>query len=550
MGSLTGFESKREEQFSTVQSGSVYEMTLRLYRTQDLVGSSPTVAHSRFEMYENETAFGASMASTANDTGAQPDFSHVTPPYYNGSAEVTFYYTASYSGRPTLDEIFTNTNLHFNRAGITSNFDSLQGSPAPLVPYGTSDRVMQIDQSFNLLEAVQTVPVGTTDQKNQWLIQSKYECPILNFANVSQSFAPATVPSPAGPTSPGTITPATLNTRGMWHQYGAIPTGSGEGVFVEIAKLQTSNPSLATIVGFSEGTPQRVGTVNQEYLLEEAIVAIPYKPSKIRRNFIKFTNETKQSRTYQQLTNAMQKYIFPPRFDFMQFNTVDPILMYVFEFSAKLSQQDLADIWQNLPPSISEKFETKEAVVEEKELLDLILDKEANTQWMVFKVKKRGIKDYEKYRRSLISTADLSAFPDTIQSPYSYNWPYDYFSLVELAKMDEKVQYASQDLRPFEAVTPERGPGPRNPVGAPTTITPPAAGSQTTRGPAQGTGQTTAALPPTPATRRPAQGAGQAAAAQPTAPATTTRGPAQGAGQAAAAPLGLTPRITRRGGNN
>ena len=230
----------------------------------------------------------------------------------------------------------------------------------------------------------------------------------------------------------------------MWHQYGSPITSSTAGCFTNIS--DDGSNSLADIVGFNKGIPQRVGAIKTELLLEEAIIAIPYKPSKNRRNFIKFTNKTKQSNTYQKLTAAMSKYIFPPRFDFMQFNTVDPILMYVFEFNAKLSQQDLADIWQNLPPNINEKFESKEAVVEEEELLGLILDKDSNTHWMVFKVKKRATANFEKYRKQLVSS-DLTALPpDSIDSPYSYNWPYDYFSLVELAKIEEKVQYRSKDL--------------------------------------------------------------------------------------------------------
>ena len=42
-------------------------------------------------------------------------------------------------------------------------------------------------------------------------------------------------------------------------------------------------------------------------------------------------------------------------------------------------------------------------------------------------------------------TSDTSAFSDTI-GQYSYNWPYDYFSLVELVKIDEEIRYVSTDL--------------------------------------------------------------------------------------------------------
>jgi hypothetical protein len=140
----------------------------------------------------------------------------------------------------------------------------------------------------------------------------------------------------------------------------------------------------------------------------------------------------------------MAKYVFPPKFDFTRFDTVEPILMYTFEFSADLTQQDLADMWQNLPPSIGETFEQEEVVVEDKELLDLIANNKEDVQWMIFKVKKRAAKDYEKFRRSLV-TEDTTSISSNI-GEYSYNWPYDYFSLVELITIDEAVQYVSDDL--------------------------------------------------------------------------------------------------------
>ena len=41
--------------------------------------------------------------------------------------------------------------------------------------------------------------------------------------------------------------------------------------------------------------------------------------------------------------------------------------------------------------------------------------------------------------------------------PYSYNWPYDYFSLVELVKLDAEIDFEPpKDREPFE---PPREPG-------------------------------------------------------------------------------------------
>ena len=153
---------------------------------------------------------------------------------------------------------------------------------------------------------------------------------------------------------------------------------------------------------------------------------------------------SKEESQYRVIASGLQKYVFPPRFDFVTNKSVGPILMYMFEFSAKVTKQDIADMWQNLPPDISEKFEQKEAIIDDDRILELLATKSNEIKWMVFKVKKRASKSYEKFRRSLV-TDDTSAIPDSIGN-YSYNWPYDYFSLVELVKIDETIRYSSVDL--------------------------------------------------------------------------------------------------------
>ncbi len=49
------------------------------------------------------------------------------------------------------------------------------------------------------------------------------------------------------------------------------------------------------------------------------------------------------------MVEKMKKFVIPPSFDFVHRRDIDPFAMYIFEFKHKLSQQDLADIWQNLP---------------------------------------------------------------------------------------------------------------------------------------------------------------------------------------------------------
>jgi hypothetical protein len=297
---------------------------------------------------------------------------------------------------------------------------------------------MQIDASLNLKDYFNTVPKGTATQSKTWLIQSKFETPVLNFANVT---ATQTATSNV---SPGQTPANLLKNTGMWHQYGNIPESSREGIFLSIEDIDpsvTDKESLAAICGFQSSAPQRVGGIKEAGLLEEAVVAIPFTTVNNRRQFF---NMDPASSQYAIATENLQKYIFPPKFDFMMHKTVEPILMYTFEFSATITKQDIADMWQNLPPDIGERFEQKEVIIDDGQILELLATQSSEVQWMIFKVKKRASKSYEKYRRSLV-TDDTSAIPESV-GEYSYNWPYDYFSLVELIKIDETVRYVSTDL--------------------------------------------------------------------------------------------------------
>jgi len=100
-----------------------------------------------------------------------------------------------------------------------------------------------------------------------------------------------------------------------------------------------------------------------------------------------------------------------------------------------------------LPPSIDEKMQSStEVIIEDRELLRVMAANNEDIQWMVFKVKKRAKRDFDIYKRSLVTT-DTSALAPKLRGPYTYNWPYDYFSLVELATIDATVQWTSGDMQ-------------------------------------------------------------------------------------------------------
>ena len=66
-----------------------------------------------------------------------------------------------------------------------------------------------------------------------------------------------------------------------------------------------------------------------------------------------------------------------------------------------------------------------------------------DTRWMIFKVKRRSEKSYYSVTED---EYDDSRFrfqigQSKIKPDYNYNWPYDFFSLVELVKVEADLKW-------------------------------------------------------------------------------------------------------------
>jgi hypothetical protein len=379
-------------------------------------------------------------------------------------------------------------------------------------PFWINYNAMQLDSSVNLFgkgivkktvnnetgEVSEVASSDTVRGKTRWIMQTKFETPILNF-NKYQKLGEngLTSPSYASESVP----------RGMWHQYGEIPEDPKVGVFLQVEDIprtwlkgalglkgtQANIKSLADLVGFSKD-PVRLGEVAAQKEISECVVAVPFIEEGATRKFFSIPRADidscigatkrevepgtfvaggppKAGDTVYQMVKKMQKYVFPPSMDFVKYKEIDPFAMYIFEFKHTLSKQDLADIWQNLPPDIGTKMEEAEASISHEllahELLgggavvkNGVLDDNAegngipsNIQWMVFKVKKRAKTNYfDKIVAKKGTTEDTSEVAlEGVSSSrtgkkdkeITYNWPYDFFSLVELVKIDAEVTFAN-----------------------------------------------------------------------------------------------------------
>ena len=402
---------------------------------------------------------------------------------------------SSFSMDELVSYIATSGTTFFN------NFDKTGGEPLqlgltdPTKTFSPIDNVkegflatrhqMQLNASMNLFSVENKTDftydpktgqkVLTDEKTRRWVITPKFECPVLDFSgNIGSVF-----------------TDKAYETRGMWRGYGDLPS-SGQGLHYNIRDsfpnkmppLALGNPVLGIEASptanittgslrqklFSNSSPVRVGDIAAEKEIREAVVAIPFTVNGNKKVFFPFvpakdsvvakslgrqvvnnilgTGEEVNPEVFvpgQSLIDQvqkMQRYVFPPRLDFINNETISPFQMYIFEFNHILDKQDLADIWQGVMPKISTKAEKQTTEISHfltnNELL-LGRDVTREIRWMVFKVKQKAENSYQKL---LAKSKGTDKFTDNNfgEQTYSYNWPYDFFSLVELAKIETSVQ--------------------------------------------------------------------------------------------------------------
>jgi hypothetical protein len=166
-----------------------------------------------------------------------------------------------------------------------------------------------------------------------------------------------------------------------------------------------------------------------------------------------------------QIIKNLDKFVVPPTMDFLAFrDKVDPIAMYFFDFEFEFNQDDLAHMWQNLMPPTGKIVKKSEVKVSHKLLLNELLGNvgsltgetiDNKLKWMVFKVKQRANMNYF----SKVAGTDADADPRYRtkfkagrsgegvgpESKFGFNWPFDFFSMVEMVKLESEIKFAPQE---------------------------------------------------------------------------------------------------------
>jgi hypothetical protein len=291
-----------------------------------------------------------------------------------------------------------------------------------------------------------------------WQPQVKWECPTadLNFYALSAKLTNSSGNDSGGGSNGDAI-------RGIWHQYASL-SNNNDGLFLSVRNSNVNTDltgSLLDVVGFDKSARTKIGKIASSRVISETLLVIPYYLNDCgEEKYFDIDIDTFE-RLYTTNTGIVgemklisRNYVLPPQMDFIRLrdqtrrrlekpdygSIKSPFIMFPFEFKATLTQQDLADIWQGVLPTSADVAEVD---YQEKEffignyLKDLNYKLPDNTRFKVFKVKKRAVVNYEEINYKSLGYA----YSDT---SYGYNWPYDFFSLLEMAEVRAEMTYGTE----------------------------------------------------------------------------------------------------------
>jgi hypothetical protein len=497
-GSMNVFKSSELKDWKVFEIGKKYYFDLIMKKSEDLVmmesyaSDRHITGSSDIEKTFNGRYFGWPVSKQRDELRTveedyvahnDPAYAPFTPPYFEGEARLRFELSASKSSYSSVAELFKDIVLTDSFKNI-EDILTLEYSEALAHKMSIKDCMevfgvgLNPIASFDGPNSANSFEQIPNSSKEYWAISPKLETPVLDFSE--QEFADHT----------GSYWSSSGYGRGMWSGYGKIPTGS-KGISIEIVEsfpLQLTNRTNSTVdisktgsllkqVGFTAEST-KLGQLAETKTISEAIVMIPYVDNRIagvttfvdNHHFFALNKEAfatlKQAAdkgipavipnekigyetSMTKMIKSMKKYVIPPAFNFLKYENIDPFAMYIFEFNHDLDQQDLADIWQGVMPKIAINAEHDIVEFEHKvgplELFEENFTPPENMRWMVFKVKKKAEWNYFAITENIADDQNFkfkfSNSQEAKTPDYSYNWPYDYFSLVELAKVDISLTY-------------------------------------------------------------------------------------------------------------
>ena len=283
---------------------------------------------------------------------------------------------------------------------------------------------------------------------------------------------------------------------GVWAGIGQFEPGALE---IKLSDPYERKNSLAYVCGFEPAT-QPIGKTSNSRKIKEAVVMIPfiddpsfnadwvhtndgfkvigiptyveqrgkyelrqpiYEKRVLKRagenaNRFEYQTEIIHETSVTNMIDKMKEYIIPPRFDFVKNENIRPFAMYIVDFEHILNSQDLKAIWEGLQPEIAKRAVLDSSTIEHNigpyEVLDdsvmgLDSDMFGKLKWLVFKAKKKAEKSYYKVMENQQFEHQFRFnISNRIQEPdYGYNYPYDYFTMLEKVQVVAEVKVSPSE---------------------------------------------------------------------------------------------------------
>ena len=382
-----------------------------------------------------------------------------------------------------------NGRLGENKMAVSASVNLLGQTSIPGITFGLKDD--------GTVSSPREANSSTTDGK-AWAIHTKFEAPVIDVSsslyaqNYTSHYAGIETVVTGADSIPGTA--YFTYPRSPWTSAGTLPPPD-KGYKFELRETPGAEASLIDLCGFTPGS-RKVGSIADNRKITEALMIIPYvdraissKSSRLAakatttRNYYKTTEvesgmhfirlnmeELKRQKqsfedtgfavseeipvtSYSQMIEGMSKYVIPPQYNFLKYKDIKPFAAYFLEFEHTLTQEDLINIWQGVTPSISLNPEIGEVELShdfDKHNFFHNIPFPDDIKFMVFKVKQKANWNYydittdstddDRFRFDLAGDGKSEAVPD-----YSYNWPYDFCTLVERAKVDVSVALKKED---------------------------------------------------------------------------------------------------------
>lgn len=352
---------------------------------------------------------------------------------------------------------------------------------------GTTDATSTSSNSSQFMTIEAGVDLFNFDSNTeQWVINTKCEFPVHNVFDEEGNALDALYPDG---TDGSTGTAAGDVNRGVWHQFSPLRESKLKlGVVGPDLTNNRESGSLAQACGF-ETEQKTISQIASSAKLKEYLVVIPFVTNECDEETFFHYPIDEFERAYAAIptgnpqptalaTSAIQtrsttltdslakqrELILPPTLSYMaKRDNLDkrleqedygpilpPFAMYVFEVEQTLSQEDLSKWWQGVLPSAGEKatfekFNISHDIKAGEIISPSVLNNDIfggklpkEMRFKIFKAKYRRNLTYNEIKnKSIYGT-------EPINSTFGYNYPHDFYSLIEMAKVDLGLEYEGE----------------------------------------------------------------------------------------------------------